>query len=108
MIGPLDKRYLHNQFLISDYSLKSLADNLLFIGLSSGPALISDRPSFVPALSIKHWLKSDDILKQRKLNLIKLGGGALEFLFLDIELSLEIIDFVDFHLLLLFFCSELS
>ena len=108
MIGPLDKRYLHNQFLISNDSLKSLADNLLFIGLSSGPTLISDRPSFVPALSIKHWLKSDDILKQRKLNLIKLGGGALEFLFLDIELSLEIIDFVDFHLLLLFFCSELS
>ena len=47
-------------------------------------------------------------MKQRKLNLIKLGCRALEFLILEIEFSLKIVDLVNFHLLLLFLYLKLT
>ena len=77
LVRPLMQRHLQDQLLVDDDPLDALADNLLFVGLSSGPALLNGRSSFLPALSVEHRLKCNEIMKELKLNLFELGGRAL-------------------------------
>ena len=103
LVRPLGQRHLQDQLLVGDDPLDALADNLLFVGLFGGSALLNGRPSFLPALSVEHRLKRDEIMKELKLNLFELGGRALQAFPLEFEVLLKLIDLVLLQLMRLLF-----